>query len=73
MERGKGSTVYLTQRDSGHVGKELKKVDWDGLVDDVFKEEVDHFIIESGVQTLNIRQKTNSSCVNRPSSLNSQE
>ena len=55
MEKGKSSAVYLTQRDRGHVGKELKKVDWDGLVDDVFKEEVDHFIIESGVQTLNIR------------------
>ena len=48
MEKGKSSAVYLTQRDRGHVGKELKKVDWDGLVDDVFKEEVDHFIIESG-------------------------
>ena len=54
MEKGKGSAVYLTQRDRGHVGKELKRVDWDGLVDDVFKEEVDHFIIESGVQSLNI-------------------
>ena len=73
MEKGKGSVVYLTQRDRGHVGKELKKVDWDGLVEDVFKEEVDHFIIESGVQTLNIRQKTNSWCVNQPSTSNSQQ
>ena len=60
MENGKCNAVYLTQRDRGHVGKELKKVDWDGLVDDVFKEEVDHFIIESGVQYLNIGQRTKS-------------
>ena len=73
MEKAKTSAVYLTQRDRGHVGKELKKVDWDGLVDDVFEEEVDHFIIESGVQSLNIRQKTNSWCVNQPYSSNSQQ
>jgi hypothetical protein len=73
MEKGKGSVVYLAQRDSGHVGKELKKVDWDGLVEDVFKEEVDHFIIESGVQSLNIRQNTNSWCVNQPSTSNLQQ
>jgi hypothetical protein len=68
MEKGKGSAVYLTQRDRGYVGKELKKVDWDGLVDDVFKEKVDHFIIESGVQSLNIRQRIYHWCVNQPSS-----
>ena len=27
------------------------------LVDDVFKEEVDQFIIESGMQTMNIKQQ----------------
>jgi hypothetical protein len=59
MEKGKTSAVYLTQRDRGHVGKELKRVDWDGLVEDVFKEEVDHFIIETGVQTLSIRPINN--------------
>lgn len=59
MEKGKTSAVYLTQRDRGHVGKELKKVDWDGLVDDVFKKEVEHFIIESGVQSLDIRPINN--------------
>ena len=51
-----------------HVGKELKKDDWDGLVDDLFKKEIDHFIIESGVQSLNIRQNSNSWCANQPSS-----
>ena len=73
MEKTKTSAVYLTQRDRRHVGKELKKVDWDCLVDDVFEEEVDHFIIESGVQSLNIRQKTNSWFVNQPSTSNSQQ
>ena len=56
MEKGKTSAVFLTQRDSGHVGQELQKVNWDNLVDDVFKEEVDQFFIESGVNSLQIRQ-----------------
>jgi hypothetical protein len=60
--------VYLTPRDRGHVGKELKKVDWDVLVEDVFKEEVTR-----RVQSLNIRQKTNSWCVNQPSASNLQQ
>ena len=69
MEKGKTSVVYLVQRDSGHAGRELKKVDWDDLVDDVFKEEVDQFFIESGVQLLHIRQRTNSWCVSQPTTL----
>jgi len=59
--------VFLTQRDSGHVGQELQKVNWDNLVDDVFKEEVDQFFIESGVHSLQIRQRTNNWCSNHPS------
>ena len=42
-------------------------------VDDVFKEKVDDFIIESGVQSLNIRQRTSSWCINKPSNSNSQQ
>ena len=60
MEKRKSCAVFLTHRDSEPVGKELKKLDWDGLVDEVFKEEVDQFCIESGVQALQIRQNTNS-------------
>merc|ERR1711872_822473 len=60
MEKGKTSAVFLTHRDSGHVGQELQTVNWDNLVDDVFKEEVDQFFIESGVHLLHIRSyKTN--------------
>ena len=51
MEKGR---VYLTPRDS--VGKE--RVDWDGLVNDVFKQEVDQFYIECGVQSLYIQQQS---------------
>jgi len=68
MEKGKTSAVFLTQRDSGHVGQELQKVNWDNLVDDVFKEEVDQFFIESGVHSLHIRQRTNNWCSSHPSS-----
>merc|ERR1711872_546755 len=67
MEKGKTSAVFLTHRDSGHVGQELKKVNWDNLVDDVFKEEVDQFFIESGVHSLHIRQRTNTWCSNHQS------
>ena len=45
----KCSAVYLMPRDS---------VNWDGLVDKVFKDELDQFMIESGVQGLCIRQKS---------------
>merc|ERR1711915_1166717 len=60
MEKRKSCAVILTHRNSEPVGKELKKLDWDGLVDEVFKEEVDQFCIESGVQALHIQQNTNS-------------
>ena len=41
--------VFLKTRD---------RVIWDGLVDEVFKDELDQFMIESGVQGLCIRQKS---------------
>ena len=56
MDKGKTIAVFLTHRESGNVGKEIKNVDWDDLVDDVFKEEVDQFFIESGVHSLQLRQ-----------------
>ena len=56
MEKGRAIAVYLTPRDSVAV----KNVDWDCLVDDVFKEEVDQFVIETGMQSLNIENHTNS-------------
>ena len=59
MEKRKSCAVFLTHRNNEPVGKELKKLDWDGLVDEVFKEEVDQFYIESGVQSLHIRQNIN--------------
>ena len=43
--------------------------DWNNLVDDVLKEEVDQFFIESGVQGLHIRKRTNSWCVSQPTTL----
>merc|ERR1712189_129420 len=60
MAKVKSSAVFLTYRDCQPVGNELKKLDWDGLVDEVFREEVDQFYIENGVQALHIRQNTNS-------------
>ena len=45
----------------------VKKVDWDGLIDDVFKEEVDQFLNESGVQSLNIKEQNNNWCRRQPS------
>merc|ERR1711872_1201153 len=60
MAKTKSSAVFLTYRDCQPVGNELKKLDWDGLVDEVFREEVDQFYIENGVQALHIRQNTNS-------------
>ena len=58
MEKGR---VYLTPRDS--VGKE--RVDWDGLVNDVFKQEVDHFYIECEVQSLYIQQRSQDGTSNK--------
>ena len=66
MEKGR---VYLTPRDS--VGK--KNVDWDGLVNDVFKQEVDQFYIECGVQSLYIQQQPQGLDSNQQSSSNAKE
>ena len=66
MEKGR---VYLTPRDS--VGKE--KVDWDGLVNDVFKQEVDQFFIECGVQSLYIQQQSKGWDINQQSSSTAKE
>merc|ERR1712189_91469 len=60
MAKVKSSAVFLTYRDCQPVGSELKKLDWDGLVDEVFREEVDQFYIENGVQALHIRQNKSS-------------
>ena len=73
MEKGKSIAVFLAQRNSGHVGKEIKNVDWDDLVDGVFKEEVDQFFIESGVHSLHIRQRTNNCCISQPTTSSEQE
>ena len=54
------SDVYLMPRDS---------FNWDGLEDEVFKEEVDQFVIESGVQGLCIRQKSDIWSRSQPSNL----
>ena len=73
MDKGKSIAVFLTHRESGNVGKEIKNVDWDDLVDDVFKEEVDQFFIESGVHSLHIRQRTNNCCISQPTTSSEQE
>merc|ERR1719318_1613471 len=64
MEKCRVSAVYLLPRDSGPG----EKVNWDGLVDEVFKEEVDQFVIESGVDGLWIRQKSEIWSRSQPSS-----
>eukprot|EP00092_Neocalanus_flemingeri_P022623 GFUD01024536.1.p1 GENE.GFUD01024536.1~~GFUD01024536.1.p1 ORF type:complete len:149 (-),score=42.10 GFUD01024536.1:12-458(-) len=51
--------VYLTPRDSVAVRKEGKNVDWDGLVEEVFKEVVAQFLLESGIQDIKIEDQTN--------------
>ena len=66
------SKVYLTPRDSVPVRREVKNVDWDGLVEEVFKEEVDQFFIESGVESLHIEHQTNTWCRKQPSNSASQ-
>merc|ERR1719369_1351427 len=58
MEKVSYSKVFLTPRDTNT----RKSVDWDGLVDQVFKEEVNHFIVETGIQTLKLKDQTNSWC-----------
>ena len=73
MEKGKSIAVFLTHRESGNEGKEIKNVDWDDLVDDVFKEEVDQFFIESGVHSLHIRQMTSNWCISQPTTSSEQE
>ena len=66
MNKGSKSTaVFLELRDS----ITNKRFNWDGLVDDVFKEEVDQLVIEDGVRNLHIRQKQNS--MNKSHTLNS--
>ena len=40
--------------------EKAEQVDWDGLVNEVFKEEVDHFLLESGMEALKIDQGVNS-------------
>jgi hypothetical protein len=59
--------VYLMPRDSAPD----KKVNWDGLVDEVFKDEVDQFVIKSGVQGLYIRQKSDIRSRSQPSTSSS--
>ena len=54
MDNKRSTKVYLVPRE------EAVQVDWDGLVDKVFKEEVDHFLLESGMEALKIDQGVNS-------------
>ena len=53
MDFKRSSKVYLVPREK------VVQVDWDGLVDKVFKEEVDQFFLKSEMQALQIDQGVN--------------